>query len=47
MQMRVLVKEEELQRKKEKIKEVEYRKLLLDEDVAILMKRKLSLEVAE
>ena len=47
VQMRVLVKEEELQRKKEKIMEVEYRKMLLDEEVAILKKRKLSLEVAQ
>ena len=47
VQMRVLQREEEIQRKKEKILEVELRTKLLEEEVALLNKRKVSLEVAQ
>lgn len=46
-QLRVLQKEEELQRKKEKIMEVEMRRALLEEEVALLKKKKLELEISK
>ena len=47
MQLRVLQKEEELQKKKKKLLEVEMRRALVEEEVALLKKGKLELEIAK